>query len=57
MVTERNIMRKEYRLNKEDIKKFKEMFGIKGTLDKFKVLTRAEYTTEEEYLDVICIEG
>lgn len=55
MVVEIIHSRKDYRLNAEDIKKFKEMFGIKGTIKEMNIIT-PEDTKGEEWLDVLCRE-
>ncbi len=56
MVAGRIIKRLEYILNKEDIQSFKKMFNIKGTLEKLSITTKGEYTTEEEFMKVVCVE-
>ena len=50
MVVETIYSRKDYRLNREDIVKFKEMFGIKGIISKINII-------DEEWLDISCKEN
>ncbi len=57
MVVETIYSRKEYKLNVEDIKKFKEMFGIKGTIKEMNIITSGENFKGEEWLNVLCHES